>query len=106
MALPNLLNQTVSVYPRASYDSYGREVLGSAVSYKARVQEVTKTIQQPNGQIIAVDAIAYLNANPTISINDKVSFNSTTYKVVGKSTAIDGQGNTNHVKLMLAKSSI
>jgi hypothetical protein len=102
--IPNgFFNQTISLYTRSSYDRYGREVVGEAVSYKARVQEKTKSRLLPNGQVIQIDAIAYVQSDLGVSTNDRIDVGSVKYKVVGKSAAVDGHGKTNHIKLELTK---
>lgn len=103
MSLASLFNQTITIYNKSSYDSEGNEVLGSGSSSKARVQEVAKRKLMPNGSVLLIDLIVY--AKPTITVNtdDKVTYNSTNYKVISKNTAVDGQGNTNHYKLELVK---
>jgi hypothetical protein len=98
-----LFNQTISLYTRSSYDRYGREVVGEAVSYKARFQEMTKSRLLPNGQVIKIDAVAYVQSDLTVAVNDRVDVGTVKYKIIGKSTAVDGQGNTNHIKLELTK---
>ena len=103
MALQNLLNQTVSIASQSSFDAYGREVVGTAASYQARIQEVNKSRLLPNGQTIVIDAIAYLDGAAAVNVNDRVTYGSTQYKVHGKSTGIDGQGNTHHTKVELVK---
>lgn len=104
MGLPaNLLNQTISHYPKSSYDIDGREVFGSVTTYSARVQEQSKSRFLPNGQVVVIDAVVYLSGNPSISLNDKVSYNGTNYKVHSRKVAIDGQGFEHNTKLELTK---
>lgn len=103
MAISQLLNQTVTLYARGSYDAFGREVVGSGTSYRARVQEVTKSKLLPNGQQVTIDAIVYLNGSPSISANDRLDYNGVKYKIFGKSVGVDGQGNSHHTKLELIK---
>lgn len=103
MALPQLLNQTVTLYPRASYNAEGREVMGSPTHYPARVQETTASKFLPNGQTITIDAVVYLNGEVTAAANYRVDYNSVQYKVHGVYIARDGQGNANHTKLELIK---
>jgi hypothetical protein len=94
------------VYPKTSFDEYGSEVLGSAVSYSARVQFVSKTRMLPNGDVTIINAIAYIAGDVSINQNDKLTYNGVNYVVSGKSNAVDGQGNVNHTKLELQKANI
>lgn len=104
MGLPaNLLNQTISHYPKSSYDVDGREVFGSVANYSARVQEQTKSKFLPNGQVVIIDAVVYLSGSPSISLNDKIIYGGVNYKVHSKSVAIDGQGFSHNTKLELTK---
>lgn len=91
------------MYGKTSYDEYGKEVLGSGVTYKARVQIVNKSRFLPNGQNVVIDAIAYINGAPTININDKLAYSGVNYKVHSKTVPVDGQGNQHHTKLELIK---
>lgn len=103
MTLLLLLNQSISFYGRANYDAYGKEVFGSATTYKARVQEVTKSRLLPSGQTVTIDAICYMEGDLTVAANDRVDYSGRRYKVHGFSKAVDGQGNVHHTKLELIK---
>jgi hypothetical protein len=103
MSLPGLLNQLITLYPKSSYDSSGREVVGSGTNYKCRFQETTKRKMLPNGSLLTIDAIAYVQGNPTVSTDDRVSYGGNYFKIFAKYAAVDGQGNVNHLKLELLK---
>ena len=98
-----LFNQTITLYSKSSLNRYGREVVGSGTDYNARVQETTKVRLLPNGQQVMIMAIVYLNNAVSVAVNDRVDFNSEKYKVFSLNKAVDGQGNTNHIKLELIK---
>lgn len=97
----SLFNQSITLYRKASYNTDGRPNVGTGVSHIARVQPVTKNRLMPNGEMIQVVAICYLKANVTVAVDDKVTFSSHDYKIFTKSIAVDGRGNTNHIKLEL-----
>ena len=103
MSLPQLLNQTITIYSKSSYDAQGREVLGSGETIKARFQRVTKSRFLPNQQVVTIDGIAYLDGEADVNVNDKVTYSGENYKVHGKSIAVDGQGNFHHTKIELIK---
>lgn len=103
MSLASLFNQSVTLYNRSSYNSEGTEVLGATSTIKARVQEVSKRKLMPNGSVLIIDALCYVSPSVTVNTDDKLAYNSTNYKVIGKSVAVDGQGNVNHYKLELVK---
>jgi len=103
MAITGFFNQTLSFYARSSYNAYGREVVGTAVEVLGRVQETSKRILLPNGSMITIDAIAYIPADTTVNIDDRVDVGSIKYKVVDKYVARDGLGTAHHIKLNLIK---
>jgi len=98
-----LLNQTIIIYGKSSYNSQGREVVGSGVSVKARFQAKQKNIMLPTGATITISAIAYVASTISANIDDKVTYDSQTYKVFAKYKVPDSKGNTNHIKLDLLK---
>ena len=101
MGVAALFNQTITLYPKASYNKDGREVVGAGVTHKVRIQPVTKSRLLPNGQVARIDAICYMKPDVTVEIDYKITHNGKDYKVFGKSLAIDGSGNTNHIKFEL-----
>lgn len=103
MSLAGLLNQTITIYSKSGYSASGRESLGSGVSVNSRLQATTKQKLLPNGSLITILAIAYVPSTTTVNIDDKVTYGGNNYKVYGKYNAIDGAGNTNHIKLELVK---
>lgn len=108
MSLQGLLNQTINVYNKTTLNKFGRNSFGTATAVSARVQVANKNRvilvgQGGTRETIVIDAIAYVPANTTVSANDKVTYDGTEYKVFGRYNAIDGDGNTNHIKLELQK---
>ena len=103
MSFNSLLNQTITLYTKNSYDAYGREVVGAGANHLARVQAKTKSILLPNGQLQQIDAVVFLKSDVTIDINDRMDYLGTKYKVVGKSTAVVGSGGTHHLTVQIAK---
>ncbi|MBN2263077.1 MAG: hypothetical protein JW735_09195 [Prolixibacteraceae bacterium] len=103
MAINGLLNQTISLYTKSGYNAYGRENVGAATSVKSRFQKQAKQKLLPNGSVIMIEAIAYVPSDTTVAIDDKVTYSSVDYKVYGIYTAVEGTGNTHHLKLELVK---
>lgn len=103
MSVTSLMNQTITKYVRSSYNSQGREVLGSGTSVRARIQAKKKNILLPNGTVFTIDALVFVPCNTIINVDDKVTFDSQNYKVYAKYPAIDGMGNTSHLELQLVK---
>jgi hypothetical protein len=103
MSFLGLLNQTANIYTTGSYDAYGREVVGSATAVKCRFQKQSIRRLLPNGDMITIEGICYVPADTTIVTNDRITFGSDNYKVFGKYEAVDGTGDTHHLKLELIK---
>ena len=103
MSLKSLFNQTLTFYAKSSYNSYGREIVGSAVSVKGRFQETTKRVLLPNGNLLTIDGIVYVPADTTVNTDDRMDYGGNKFKVYGKYSAVDGKGDTNHIKLHVVK---
>lgn len=103
MSLKGLLNQDITIYVKTALNKYGRESYNAGTSAKARVQLTNKTRLLPNQQTVIVTAIVYVEPSVSVNTGDKIVFNSEDYKVYGKYSAVDGSGNTNHLKLELTK---
>jgi len=103
MSFKSLLNQQITTYARNGYDAYGRESVGSATTVQARFQRTSKQRLQPNGTLMTIDGVVYIATASNIAIGDKITHDSNNYKVIGRYDAIDGTGNTQHVKLEVVK---
>lgn len=103
MSIQSLTNQTITVYPKASFDKFGRAVTTTATTEKARVQKTTKQRLLPNNTLITIELVAYVRADSVANIDDRVDYDSVKYKVYGKYDAKDGRGVTSHYKLELTK---
>lgn len=103
MSFNGLLNQTITLYASTSLDDYGRESFGTATSVKARVEIVNKSQLLPNGDVKQIDAIAFVKPSVTIDNDDKVTYNSVNYKVVGKSIQVGRNGSTHHYQIELTR---
>lgn len=103
MAVIDLMNQTITLYPRSGYDKWGKLSLGAGTNYKARVQEGTKNEFLPTGQVVNIVITAYVAPDVSVEVNDKVTYSSVDYKVYKKYVTVDGSGDANHIKLELIK---
>lgn len=103
MSVNGLLNQAITLATKSGYDRYGRETVSTSTTVKARFQRKNIHKHLANGSIITVEAVAYVPADTTIAIDDKVTYGGVDYKVYGIYTAVDGTGNTNHLSLELIK---
>lgn len=103
MSVHSLMNQTITLYNKSSYNEYGREVVGTGSEVCARVQETTKRKLLDNGNLITINAICYVPTDTSVSTDDRVDYSGNKFKVFGKYSAVDGGGNVNHIKLELVK---
>jgi hypothetical protein len=99
--IKGLLNQTITIYSKTGFDAYGRESVGTATTAKGRMEVGNKNYLKPNGETVTIDAILFLGADVTISIDDKVNFNSVNYKVTYLNKIVGGSGSTDHLELAL-----
>lgn len=103
MSITGLLNQTITIATKSGYDKYGRENVDAPTTVKARFQRTTKQKLSPNGSLITIDGIVYVSPDTTVAIDDKITFDGADYKVHGIYAAVDGTGDTNHLKLEVIK---
>lgn len=103
MSLNNLLNQSVTLYNQSSYDEYGRVDTGSGITVQARVQPKQTRRLLANGDVLVVDAIAYVPADTSVSTDDRIDHGGISYKVLNKYPTPDGKGDTHFIKLELLK---
>lgn len=107
--LPNhLFNQTITLYNRSAYDGYGKESYGSGSSQKARIQLTSKptyeySVEGIDATQYIISAIMYLKSTVTVTEGDKITFGSNNYRVHSVKPAIDGEGNTNHIRVDCTK---
>ena len=98
MSINGLLNQTIIITTKTGYDAYGRETTSGNTPIQARFQKKTKQKLLPNGSLITIEAVCYVPADTTVAIDDKITYQSISYKVYGIYAAVDGNGVTNHLK--------
>jgi hypothetical protein len=103
MSIGNLLQQTITIYSKTSYGSDGRPAVGTGTEVSARFQPKQVRKPLPNGDVLVVDAIAYVPADTTIATDAKVTYDSVTYRVLNVYKTPDGKGNTKFIRLELAK---
>lgn len=103
MGINSMLNQQITIASKTGYNAYGRETVTGATIVQARFQKSSKQRLLPNGTLLTIEAIVYVPSDTVVVIDDKVTYGGIDYKVYGIYTAIDGTGNTNHLKLELCK---
>lgn len=103
MSINGLLNQTITITTKTGYNEYGRETTSGATSVQSRFQKTTKQKLLANGSLVTIEAICYVPSDTTVAIDDKVTYGGVDYKVYGIYAAVDGAGDTNHLKLELTK---
>jgi hypothetical protein len=96
MSVLGLLNQAITVQVKTSYGADGKEVVGSAVSERARVMYKRRNIHTAKGGLLTIDAIADLQPNTVADIDSRITYAGQTFKVHSKYPAVDGLGNVSH----------
>jgi hypothetical protein len=103
MSINGLLNQQITIASKTGYNTYGREVAGASTTVQSRFQKTNKQRLLPNGSMITIVATVYVPSDTVVVIDDKVTYDGVDYKVYGIYTAVDGTGNTHHLKLELTQ---
>lgn len=103
MAIEGLLNQTITLYGKSSYNAEGREVVGSGTSVSARIQPKTKRRLLPDGSVITVDAVVFVASSVTINTDDRIAYGGDQYKVLAVYPVPGGDGSTHHKEVELIK---
>ena len=103
MSISGLLNQTITIYGIPSYDGYSSPSFGSGTSVKARFQPQTKRKLVANGDVITIDAIAYVPASTSVETDNKVNYSGNDYRVLTKYPTPGRTGTTEFIKLELVK---
>lgn len=101
--LGGLLNQEVTIEPFSSNDGYGKPTYGTAVDYKARVELKEKRRMMPNGEIVVTNGVVILSKDATVDTDDRLTYDSTKYRVFSVNKAVGGSGRLHHqtVEIML-----
>ena len=103
MTIAGLLNQTITIYNKTGFDSFGKPNLSSGVSARARVQQVTKQRVLPNNVVVTIYAIMYVGPSVTVNVDDRITHGGVDYKVFSRNVQVDDRGATNHYKLECTK---
>lgn len=103
MSIDSLLNQSITLYSKASYDGYGRATFGSGVNQIARIQPKQKRVLVEKGDVVTIEAIAYLRKNVIIAEDDKVTYDGKDYRVFAVYKTPDGKGKTSFIRVELVK---
>lgn len=101
--MQSLLNQTAIFTPKTAFDGYGRSIDGVASPLACRFENKTRTRQLPNDQVVEILGKCWINGNPGIVTNDKITISGVDYQVHSVDGQIDGAGNTHHTTLELVK---
>lgn len=97
--LSELLNQTVSVYERVSYNRYGKATFDTPSTYSARVEQKLKRRLDPRGEVVTTNAKIIFDGSPNITTESKITYGDITYRPVFINQAVDGDGNVHHLSV-------
>lgn len=97
----DMMRQTVKVEPFLVRDQYNAPTYGAAKFYIARVNDTRKNIIGPDGQLIAIRGIAWLDTADPLSVDDRVTLpDGTRAKLVEVNAAPDETGGTAITRFM------
>jgi hypothetical protein len=99
MSFTGLLNQTATIANRSGHSADGRESVGAGTSAQCRAEEMTKMRLTPTGEPVRIDILFFFPSGTTVNVDDRITYNSTTYKAITKSVLVDGRGNTRHLQV-------
>lgn len=103
MTIAGLMNQSVTLYNRSGRGGDGRPTFGSGNTISARLQPKTKRKLMANGDVLTIDAMAFIAADVTIASDDKITAGGVTYRVVEVYPVPGGNGATHHKEVNLVK---
>lgn len=103
MSFKAMLRQSITIYGRPGHTADGRETVGSSTTLRARFEHKTENRLLPNGEAVRVDGMVFVPASTTVSVDDKITFDSVDYKVVFKHSAVTGRGKIHHIELEVQK---
>jgi hypothetical protein len=89
MSYSGLLKQDIQIKRKTGLDRHGREVTGTATSYKARFERHTRNMFLPNGSVLVIVARVFLPNDALVALDDELIYDGTSYRVV---TIHDQQG--------------
>ncbi len=103
MSITNLLAQTATIYPKSGYNKFGRDTSGAGTLVRCRFQNVTKTKLQPDQSVIVLVGTFYFDGSVTINTEDRILYNSLSYKVFTVNDSVDGRGRTRLIRVDVQK---
>lgn len=98
-----LLNQTVSIEPKSTPNSYGESTYGAAATHRCRLQRVYRMFRNAEGEAQVSQTVLYLPPTSTPSIDDRATVEGTTYHVTEVARHVDGNGRLHHWRVILGK---
>lgn len=99
MSITNLLRQSATIYPKSSYNKFGRDQSGTGTTVSCRFQNQTKTKILPNQQVVQLLGIFYFTGTTAISTEDRIVYNGTSYKAFSVNGFVDGRGTQRLLKV-------
>ena len=98
------MHDIILVYPTPSKDAYGRDNFAAYTSYKGRFVYKVKTIINAKGEEVQTDGVCYLPTEVSeLDINDKISYNNVSYKVITIEKPKDGVGKEFYIKIIVKR---
>lgn len=101
MSISNLLNQTITLTAQGEQDKFGKASFSSGTDYNARFERTNKTIHTKENTVEPIDGVVFLSSDVTVSLGDRIVYDSQTYRVMKISEPPIGNGVIHHKELLV-----
>lgn len=95
----DLLNDTITHYPLASRDAYGKPTYNSGTQYSVRLVKTNKLITNNEGKEVVSTSHIWILGTPNISPEDKIELSNGDIPVVAAVETFQDEIGTSHVKV-------
>lgn len=99
MNIARLLKQSCTIYNSTGTDKYGKATAGSGTAADCRFERRSKNVLDIQGEQTTIHAVVFLKPDVSVSIGDRLDYNSQTYKVITIADQVNGRGVAHHKEL-------
>lgn len=103
MSYVGFLNQTITIRGSSTTDEFGKQVFEASGTAKARFQQSNKTVLDSHGNVKSIDALIFVKAELAVDNDDKITYESVDYKVVGIKQRVGKNGVVHHQELEVVR---
>jgi len=101
MSVTSLMNQSLTITPRGGIDGFGENEDGTPFIVKARVEPEVENVIDSVGQTRITNFRIFIEPTVTITPQDKVTWDGTTYLVLKVESMYKGSGELSHKEVMV-----